>query len=151
MLSKLQIEEIYDTYRDIEAYRYLEGQPFNFGDGLIINESKVSEDVYHKMELYRLKDLLSYNNNDLKQHRKTRLNRYERKKITQKRLKKVADLYGYFIRFDEKKQIYTRRYISGVRGYAKWCSRRKIRNRYDFATYKSNSYRRLFDYWYTIF
>jgi hypothetical protein len=154
-IASMNRTEIEELYADIQAYRSLEGLEFDFGDGMILNELlQGTEEAYWEMDLQDLEDLLSYyENRPPPLPKKVRLNRYECKKITQKKLKKLHDLHCYFVRIDSFNELgfYRRVYLSGRRGYAKWCSRRAVRNREDFTTYKSNSYRKVFDYGWTLY
>lgn len=81
------------------------------------------------------------------------MNRYERKKLTQKKMKNLYDNKVYFVYKHEKdgKEYYQRLYMSGGRKYAKRETNRKLRN--SKVDYKLNgcAYRRKFDYWWTLF
>lgn len=81
------------------------------------------------------------------------MNRYERKMMTKKKLKKLHEDYSYFISEKEDENGYTFLrpfYLSGCRKLAKQETNNKIRNSNDFKL-KGCAYRRKFDYWNTLF
>lgn len=82
------------------------------------------------------------------------MNGYERKKITQKKMKKLYHKKkSYFVCKREKggKEYYQRLYLSGCRKYAKRETNRKLRNSKVDYDLKGCAYRRKFDYWWTLF
>lgn len=82
-----------------------------------------------------------------------KLNRYARKKETQRRLRRGSK-YNYFITERENKTgdiWYSRMYLSGCRKLAKKQTNKKVRkSRNDFSQ-RGCAYRRKFDYWWTLF
>lgn len=81
------------------------------------------------------------------------MNRHERKRLTQKKLKKLYEQDVYFV---TKKgtgdfKYYQRVYLSGIRKFAKRETNRKLRNSRNDFKLKGCAYRRKFDYWYTLF
>lgn len=81
------------------------------------------------------------------------MNRYERKRLTQKKMKKLHDEGVYFVSCKEngEKEYYQPLHLSGCRKYAKRRTNRIVRkSRSDFSS-KGCAYRRKFDYWYTLF
>lgn len=82
------------------------------------------------------------------------MNNYERKKLTQKKMKKLHEKHVYFItdKTTESGKIYYQRlYLSGCRKYAKRETNSKIRNSKSDFNLKGCAYRRKFDYWNTLF
>jgi hypothetical protein len=72
------------------------------------------------------------------------------KKITNQKLKKISD-FAYTCYYSEDLQRYKKYYLSGRRKYAKYCSKKKIRNaKNDAFALKGNNHRKLYDYWWEI-
>lgn len=148
-MNKKTKEDLIIDWNELEAYRTLNGQPFDFGTGLITNNSSESEDAYWEIEqldienaLDDLEDVYLYRS---KRKKKYKLNHYNKKFIDRVKLKKLSN-YAYTIYFNEEKGRYKRFYLSGCKQYAKWCSDRVIRNRNDFPL-KGGGYRKAYDYW----
>jgi hypothetical protein len=78
------IDDLYGLLIELDAYRRLSGQSFDFGTGMISDDSIISEDVYYKMQQQELEELLYDKINYIprKKKKKNRLNKYERKKIS---------------------------------------------------------------------
>jgi len=83
-------------------------------------------------------------------HKKKRPNRYYRKTIDKRKLEKLAKILWWTVGYNDGEKRYIRYYISGRKGFAKWCSRRAVRNRKDFSLI-GTGYRKCFNYWYTVF
>ena len=149
-----QLEELYIDWNELEAYRNLNGQSFNFGTGLITCDSSKSEDVYYKMEQWDIENDIDYleNNhqNKTNQKIKNRLNKYGWKQIDKIKLKKLSKISWWNCYFNEEENRYIRCYLSGRKGYAKWYSKRIVRRRNDFSL-KGSGYRKVYDYWNCIF
>jgi len=141
-------EDIQILINELEAYRILDGRPFDFGTGLIENDSSFgSEDVYYRMDIQSLEELLlDYKVVNTKK-KKVRLNRYARKKIRNRRLNRLNRTKTITVSYSDDKRRLIHYYESGRRGHAKWRSRKVVRKSSDFSTKKSNSYRKLYDYW----
>lgn len=76
--------------KEIEAYRELDGEDFDFGTGLIKNEMRQgSEDAYYEIDLQNLKDTIIFwefnNKPELGPIKKIRPNHYFLKMIDKKR------------------------------------------------------------------
>lgn len=84
--------------QEIETYRTLDGLSFQFGNELIINDGEFgygSEDGYLGMVAQDLREKLEYWGEDRvikKKKNKPRLNKYERRKLTQQKYKKLSQL-----------------------------------------------------------
>jgi len=146
-------QDAINQLKEIEAYRSLEGSPFNFGNGLINNElSYGTEEAYWKYDSRTLEDLIEYWdwNKYKRKVKNNRLNHYARKIINKRKLIKLSKTSSWNIYYDEKENRYIRCYYSGRKGYAKWRSKRVVRKRNDFPL-KGSGYRKCFDYWYTVF
>ena len=153
------ITDIQLTLIELNAYRILNGQSFDFGNGLITNDSKISEDVYWKMEQYDLEELISgyfllmneedYIDRDFTK-KKSRLNKYERKQIDNKKLNKLYQIGKYSCGVSEYKGHLARWYMSGRKKYAKKYSNSKVRKFKDFKL-KCAGYRRVFNYWINVY
>lgn len=144
--------------QEIEAYRALDGLSFKFGDELIVNDGEYgygSEDDYLKIDAQNINEKLNYWHEDnpiqkVKNNNKQRLNKYERKKIDQQKLKRLSKLSWYTVYYKEDENRYIKIYYSGARKYAKYCSNRKVRNSNNFPL-RGGGYRKVFDYWWCIF
>lgn len=83
------------------------------------------------------------------------INRYERKRKTQEKLRKLHENKVYFVSkkgtSDGKKVYFQPLYLSGCRKYAKKRTNRILRKSRDDFNLKSCAYRRKFDYWWTLF
>lgn len=151
-------EELELNLLEVQAYRELESQTFNFNGYIMRNDGEYdfgSEDAYYKMKIQSLEDSLldlrfEEKYGKIKKKKKRRLNRYATKQITQTKLKKLS-LYTWWTTYHhEKENYYERCYVSGRKGYAKYCSKRRVRNNNNFAL-KGNSYRKLYDLWWEVF
>lgn len=82
-----------------------------------------------------------------------RLNRYDRKRKTQLKMRKLYNRNCYFVtrKYSREFEYYQRLYLSGKRKYAKRVTNRKIRHGRNKSKKKGCAYRREFDYWYTLF
>ena len=154
-----QLKELYINWDELEAYRRLNGQSFDFGTGLIKWDDPKSENIYWKMEQQDVENYIDYleNNyqnknkiNKTSQNIRKRLNKYNRKQIDKIKLKKLSKISWWNCYFNEEENKYVRCYLSGRKGYAKWCSKRIVRHRNDFSL-KGNGYRKVYDYWNCIF
>ena len=146
---------------EIEAYRRLDKEPFDFGHGEIENESLVSEDEYYQMEYETLNELYYDEYNDIikcirqkKRISTTRHNRYLCKLKSYQRLKQLQAYAWHITYYDEDKHRLVRCY-GGMKPKrnAKQASRRRVRNRIKYLTefnFKGNDYRRLYDYWWDL-
>lgn len=80
-------------------------------------------------------------------------NRYERKRKTQLKMRKLYDDDCYFVtrKGSREESYYQRLYLSGKRKFSKQRTNRKIRGNRNEMMKKGCAYRREFDYWYTLF
>ncbi len=145
-------KELMIDFNELEAYRSLNGVPFDFGNGLVTDDSEESEDVYWKMSQQDIEDCIEEfeESPQPKTRKKGRPNRYERKYAGRKRLQKIPREVWWIVGFDKEKMLYKRYYESGRKGFAKKQTNRKIRHTKDFAT-DGGGYRKLFDYWGSVF
>lgn len=80
------------------------------------------------------------------------MNRYERKRLSQVKMKKLYDKGVYFVsdRSNKKGKVYYKRfYLSGMRKFCKKETNRKYRKSKELL--QGCAYRRLYDYWWTLF
>jgi len=148
-------QDAINQLKEIEAYRNLEGLSFDFGNGLIQNDlSYGTEEAYWEMDIQDLEDLIEYWDYDIKSQSKKkhrqRLNKHIRKMIGKRKLIKLSKTSSWTVYYNEEENRYIRCYYSGRKGFAKWCSKRAVRNRNDFSL-KGAGYRKCFDYWDTVF
>lgn len=158
------IQDHIDLLNEIKAYRELEGMPFDFGSGLVTDDSPCSENTYYKMDIESLEDAIEYLKDKKSEPKKTeRLNRHYRKMYHKKHkhLRKIKNYAGG--RYDTKweygqhgrinyEYIYYKRYYVGDKAYKKK-SNNKIRltkiGKEDFKLKGRNCYKK-FDYQWTI-
>ena len=135
------------TLEEIKAYRELEKQTFDFGQGKMKMEGGYgSEDIYYKMCL--LEECKGKRNcKQPKAKKKVRLNKYERKKIDKNKLNKLKELTWWGVCDDG--EYLKRLYLSRSRKNAKRFSNRKVR-RYKGGISKGGHYRKFYDYWWKI-
>lgn len=154
-------EELLLDLIEVRAYRELQSEPFDFGTGLIENDSKFSEDAYYKMEeneiLEKLRDLeegktkknKQVNNKKIKNKRK-----YYLDKKAEKRMKKLHEIGVYqvyeAINEDTGEKYMDKFYLSGRKGFAKRQSNKKVRKSNNFPL-KGGGYRKVYDYWWEVF
>ena len=149
--------------QEIQAYRELDSAEFNFNGVILRNTGEYnlgSEDAYYEMDIEALEEALLLHSEDFQRKLKyinkrnkkykSRLNKYGRKKITQSKLKKLNQCTWWVTYYNENEGYYERCYVSGRKRYAKYCSKRKVRHRNDFAL-KGNGYRKVYDYWWDVF
>lgn len=103
------------------------------------------EDFYNIQNKYN-----PSNKQKIKIKKKYKQNRYARKQITKDKLIKLSKITWWVVGYNDGEKRYKRYYESGRKGYAKWCSKRKVRNSNNFSL-KGNGYRKCFDYWDCIF
>lgn len=145
------LQEYLDDWDELETYRTLSGRSFDFGNGLINDDSTQSEDTYWKMmqwDIERAIDNLQYYK--VSRKKKHKLNHYKRKQVDKNKLIKLSKTSSWNIYYNEEENRYIRCYYSGRKGFAKWCSDRAVRNSNNFPL-KGAGYRKVFDYWYSIF
>jgi hypothetical protein len=145
------------TLNEIRAYRNLESEIFDFGEGEMEIEGWYgSEDAYLSMSLPEYyDDYFEYDNltqKDLEnenKYKKQKLNRYAKKQIGKEKLKKLYNNGGWWT--VGKYDTHLRRYYRGSRSkYLKKLSNKKVRKSKGLSG-KSNIYRKVFDYWYKLF
>lgn len=144
-------EELLINLEELEAYRSLNGKSFDFGSGPIVATSMNNEDVYWKMEQQGIEDRIEdFNHTTPKTRKRYKPNRYERKYIKRSRLEEIHKEVLHAVWYDKKKEIYKRCYYSGRKRLAKKQTNKKIRRIEDFSANRS-SYKKLYDYWGTVF
>lgn len=168
-------EDYIDALNEILAYRALDGEDFDFGNGLITNEMSLgSEDAYYEMDIWTLESLLecwdcSYcrarNVEDKKKKHKHKPNRHKlnskHKNKTIKNSKRndyypvywkasgVIDKYGDYDETNSKGHY--KRYYRGSRSkFLKKLSNKKIRNYRGYVENKGNKHKRLYDFWWEL-
>jgi hypothetical protein len=155
-IKQLKLELELDLL-EIEAYRALESETFDFGEGEMRNDGEYnlgSEDAYYEMEIQNIKDALldlEYEHpNKQETKNNNRLNRYHRKKVGKRKLKKLTNYNWWSAYYDEDAGYYKRCYLSGRKGFAKRCSNKKVRKELKFPL-RGSGYKKCFDYWWTVF
>lgn len=86
-------QDYIDLLIEIEAYQNIDGEDFDFGNGLITNEmSYGSEDAYYEMDIQTLEDIIEYwesDNSVIKTRKKPKTHRKYLQKKQDNRLKKI--------------------------------------------------------------
>lgn len=145
------------TLEEVRAYRELESETFDFGEGEMRIEGWYgSEDAYYEMAL----EDEEYENDFEEEY----LNKKKRKKLSQKeinsknyhnkfknrtKLKKLNNYRWYLVRTAENGTLH-RCYRGSGSKYLKKISNKKVR-KYDGLNRKNCDYRRVFDFWYSLF
>lgn len=143
------------TVEEIRAYRELESETFNFGEGdMKIQGWYGSEDAYYEMCLPEECGYNSYMEEyyqspkvKLKKGKKHKLNYYARKQIGRKKLDKLYDEAGWWTVCD-KGTHKVRCYIGSSKHHKKY-SNKKVRQ-YKGYIGSGSSYRKLYDYWWEV-
>jgi hypothetical protein len=149
------------TLEEIEAYRKLESEKFDFGEGEIRIEGIYgSEDAYYELSLQEMCDDNNDDNNynDIIENKrkihKIKTNKYERKLNEKLKLEKLYNEinhnYNYFINIvhtKEGKSYYKRYYLSynGLTKFFKHMSNKKVR-KCRCLSGKGSNYKKVFDY-----
>lgn len=145
------------TLNEIRAYRKLEYEIFDFGEGeMKIDGWYGSEDAYYEMSLpEECCDYPEYNiltQKDLEREykkQKQKLNRYVKKQIDKEKLKKLYNNGGWWTVGNLNTHLY-RCYRGSRSKYLKKLSNKKVRKSKGLSG-KNNRYRKVFDYWHRLF
>jgi hypothetical protein len=153
IITELQLDLI-----EVLAYRELDSQEFDFNDMPTRNTNEFnlgSEDAYYEMDIENINQAIldlkyqKYINRNIIKTKKPKLNQYQRKLIDRQKLKKLINYSWWTVYYHEEEDWYERCYVSGRKGYAKYCSRRKVRHTNEFKL-KGNGYRKVYDYWWDV-
>lgn len=149
-----EIEELLVDLKEIQAYIDLEGEPFDFGDGLIEDDSNQSESRYYKMEKQQILQMLSQLSEEkfcsytkiIRAHEnlppRTQTS-YDRKREDKKRMKYMTEERGNEYTGDTYIKRY---YLSKRRKIAKKLTNKKVRKHSLMTAFKGGEYRRIFEY-----
>ena len=143
--------------KEIEAYRELDGEDFDFGTGIINNDmSYGSEDAYYEMAIWELESIIDYwdCDNPNSKHNKKRDTKYARNRTFKNKLWSMVDQQWTHVWMNGKwfeEGTYPKRYYRGKRStHLKRQSSRKIRRfKGEFQT-KGNKHKRVFDFWWEL-
>lgn len=147
-------QDYINQLNEIKAYRSLDGLDFDFGTGLIVNDSSYgSEDAYYEMDIQNLEDTTEhwdeYIGKSKYSKKKFRLHKYHKLEIDKRKLITLSKVSWVYTR--NCNTHLKRCYIGRRTSYLKKYSNRIVRkSAYDMSV-KGNVYRRLFDYWWAIF
>lgn len=139
------------TIDEIRAFRELEGESFDFGEGLMDMRNALSEDAYYEMclpeECGYIEDGYEHNYYNPKSKQKYKLNKYYKKQIDKFKLEKLYNIRWWAV---SDMETHKRRcYLSDRRKVAKKMSDRKVR-KYKCNISNGGNYRKLHDYWWNI-
>lgn len=141
------------TIEEVLAYRELENEYFDFGEGLMSPlSSKLFEDVYYKMRIQWEEDLqleeeYSHLNNKTIP-KKARLNHYARKQIDKIKLDKLHKAGNWWTVVD--KDTHKKRcYIGSRSAYNKKRSNKKVRKTKNIGD--GGNYKKVYNYWWEVF
>lgn len=154
-----KLEDLKCDLEEVKAYRSLQDKPFDFGNGLITNDSCETEEAIYEMEEQNLEEFIDSIVYDRERNQKPkkskRLDRYSRKQKGKSHFERLAKQGVYFVYETENEQTgkkYVKRlYLSGCRKLAKRETNRKVRNSKNDFSLKGGGYRKKFDYWWTLF
>jgi hypothetical protein len=146
-------QDYIDLLIELKAYRSLDGQSFDFGTGLIINEmSYGSEDAYYEMEIQVLEELIgnwetaSCSNKRKRKDKKHKRDYEKREKI---RIKKLSKYNWMLVR--KRDGWYQRTYRGKASSYLKRLSNKKIRRFKGCLPKKGNFHHKIFDFWWSLY
>ncbi|UUV46285.1 hypothetical protein [Bacillus phage vB_BanS-Thrax2] len=147
-------EDFINLLNEINAYRELDGQDFDFGTGLIKNDMSFgSEDAYYEMDIWSLESIIEnfdYPVYRIKKKRKQRPNKHARKRKQIQDMERMRhdDNWFYPVYNNDK---YNKRYYRGKRSaFLKKVSSKKIRNHKGSFQPKGNKHKRVFDFWWEL-
>lgn len=155
--KELETKEDYiNQLKEIIAYRELDGQDFDFGDGSISNDMSLgSEDAYYEMDIYSLECAIEYYEEDhrpVKKAKKQRSNKYARTRQHKDKLKEMVDRSWYPVWESYSPESFPKRYYRGQRSmYLKRLSNKKFRRYTGEVLKKGNTHRRVFDFWWELY
>lgn len=152
-----QLQELYTDWNELEAYRNLNGQSFDFGTGLIILDDSKSEDVYWKLEQYAIDNCIDDLENNFifkykRKYFKNKENYYLNKVYDKEKLQHLKDTTWWAVwfknKYDETKPQYLVRawFATNTRRFYKKYSNHQVRKHNDFKMC-GNGYRKVFDLW----
>lgn len=141
------------TFEEILAYRELENEYFDFGEGLMrASDGKYSEDAYYEIRIQweeelQLEQKYNHLNYKPKPKRKIRLNQYARKQICKTKLDRLYDEGNWWTVWD-KGTHKIRHYISPRAKHHKKYSNKKVRKTKNVGNY--GNYRKVYDFWWEV-
>ena len=148
------------TFDEIRAYRDLESEIFDFGNGEMKIEGWYgSEDVYLKMSLPEYyyepeyeEFIQTYSNHKRNKYKckKHKLNRYAKKQIDKKKIQKLYSI-GFWWTIGKCDTHLYRCYKGSRSKYLKRVSNKVVRKSKVRLSGKGNIYKKLFDYWWELF
>jgi len=142
------------TIDEVRAYKELEGEVFDFGEGKMKMEWWYgSEDAYYEMclpeksgyDVYNCE--YSYHKPKQKQKYKKRLNQYEKKGIDKIKLDQLSNTVWWAVQ--DNGEYKNRNYLSNKRKVAKKTTNKKIRQ-YKGKINNGGSYKKIYDYWWSV-
>jgi hypothetical protein len=150
-------EDYINLLNEINAYRELDGQDFDFGTGLIVNEMSFgSEDAYYEMDIWSIESHIEYwdYSSTKNKPKKKRENKYARNRKYKDKLWKMVDKDWFPVWMNGKwfeEGNYPKRYYRGKRSsYLKKQSNKKIRQYKGEFEPKGNKFHRVFDFWWEL-
>ncbi|MET3505504.1 hypothetical protein [Halalkalibacter oceani] len=146
-------QDYIDQLNDLLAYAELEGEDFDFGTGLIVNEMSMgSEDAYYKMYIQALMEKMEFlhiDNSKSKRKKKKRLHKRDYKKKEKERLKKLSEISWMNV---NNREGWKQRSYRGKRSrHFKKQSHRKIRRYKGDISLKGNMTNKIFDFWWKLY
>lgn len=142
------------TVDEIRAYRDLESESFDFGEGLMdMRDAKYSEDAYYEMCLpeecgfdeYDYE--YNYHKDKPKPKFKYKTNRYYEKQKYKQRLEKLSHIRWWAVA--DMGTHKNRCYMSNRRKYARKQSNKKVR-KYNKGISNGGNYRKIYDFWWEV-
>ncbi len=150
------LEELKGDLVEVRAYRALQNEPFDFGTGIIKNNSNNSEDAYYEMQEQEIiEEINRIEATKIEKERELqKRNRYYSDKKAKNRLKKLYEQGVYSVykakNKDTGKEYLYKFYLSGRKKMAKKQTNKKVRNKNNFPL-KGAGYRKVYDYWWEVY
>jgi len=153
--EKVEKEKVMLDLQEVRAYRELQDEAFDFGTGIIKPENTYSEDEVLSLKEQELLDQIDDTESSIERKSFSNpISRYVKNKKSQKKLENKLKENPYFIYQKENEDtgelFIAHNYLSGKKKFAKKMTNRRVRkSNCDFSN--PSSYRKLFDYEFTLF
>ncbi len=142
------------TLEEVLAYRELENEYFDFGEGdMKMTGVYGSEDAYYEMDIENYIDQVESRAVEYKPKTKIRkrTHPYYRKKIDQRKMRKLRDEIWWGVRkkvSDNGDVYYKRDYVSSRRKWIRKRANKKVRKTNNVGNH--GNYRRVYEFWWDI-
>lgn len=146
-------QDLINAFNEITSYRSLDGEDFDFGTGLIVNESSFgSEDGYYEMDTQYLLDLIEnfdYESRNFVRRNKHRLTKRDRIEKERNHIEKLSRISWSAV---HDRDVWKKRCYRGSRSsFFKKVSNKSVRRYKGELHNKGGSYKKIFDLWNIIY